>query len=368
MGILFTKDFDLDSAQQKETTKETNEKDERENKSKLKLRCYAEEWFKQRLSIKEIIKQRSLLLFSRFKQISVKQRLIDSLQETALAQDAVDAEIYLLKKPKTQLRFDLNVAMLGHTAPLKKILLLSNAKVAKQVEKVISDTDLKASEALVTLYRQNFEFSYLVKLFSAGLLGLKPQRKLVPTRWSITAIDSILSENLIEEIKDYPKLDTYFIAEYEYIGNHYLILIMPGPWSFEVIEAKMPGSVWNKTRQVWYAQDYELYFGRNSYASSCAGSYYAARLAVTEWLAAIKKQASVLVLRLCKASYWAPCGVGVLRETCRESFKHLKQLDSKEKLLSEVEKKFGNTGLEMLKKSKLLEFNSKQKQLSYWFA
>ncbi|MCX6748556.1 MAG: hypothetical protein NT076_03045 [Candidatus Pacearchaeota archaeon] len=50
------------------------------------------------------------------------------------------------------------------------------------------------------------------------------------------------------------------------------------------------------------------------------GAYYTARLAACEYLARIKKQASVLVLREERPEYWAPLGVGILRELSRNAF------------------------------------------------
>jgi len=47
----------------------------------------------------------------------------------------------------------------------------------------------KSVTALNELYKSNVEIDHLQKLLSVGTLGLKTQRKMVPTRWSITATD-----------------------------------------------------------------------------------------------------------------------------------------------------------------------------------
>jgi hypothetical protein len=36
---------------------------------------------------------------------------------------------------------------------------------------------------------------------SIGVLGLKKDKKLVPTRWAITATDDILAKKLLEKVK-----------------------------------------------------------------------------------------------------------------------------------------------------------------------
>ena len=110
----------------------------------------------------------------------------------------------------------------------------------------------------------------------------------------------------------------------EYVGNHYEILLIPRFWSYEVIEAKMSGSVWNPFSQnTFFMQDYEGFYDRKNYANDVTGGYYSPRLAVAEYLTKVKKQASVLVLREARPEYNAPLGVGILRETTRAAFKEV---------------------------------------------
>ena len=84
---------------------------------------------------------------------------------------------------------------------------------------------------------------------------------------------------------------------------------------FEVIETKLPG-----LDESYFWQDYEGYNDRKNYASDVTGAYYANRLGACEYLEKIKKQAGVLVLREI-GNYWAPLGVGILREVSRNAFK-----------------------------------------------
>ena len=113
-----------------------------------------------------------------------------------------------------------------------------------------------------------------------------------------------------------------------YLGNHYEILLLPSAYGFEVLEAKMPGSIWNQSQQLFIAQDYEGFYGRKHYAGNVAGAYYANRLALAEYLMSISRQASCLVVREVRPEYWAPCGVGILRETTREAFSKKPELFS----------------------------------------
>ena len=141
---------------------------------------------------------------------------------------------------------------------------------------------------------------------------MKAQRKLVPSRWSTTAVDDILSSKLLHEVKQFEPIDTYELYEGYYIGNKYVFILLPSVWSFEVLEKK------NNAEHLW--KDFESFYPRTKYASGVTGAYYANRLAVCEYLYKRKKQASVLVLREIDDSYYAPLGVGILRELSRSVF------------------------------------------------
>ncbi len=75
------------------------------------------------------------------------------------------------------------------------------------MEKVYSDVDFKANEALKYLYAKGFDEHFLSRLLSVGGAGVKFERKLVPTRWSITAVDDLVGRKVISEIQDFPQSD-----------------------------------------------------------------------------------------------------------------------------------------------------------------
>jgi DNA repair protein NreA len=70
---------------------------------------------------------------------------------------------------------------------------------------------------------------------------------------------------------------------------------------------------------VWH--DHESFFARKKYADNVTGAYYANRLALTEYLDKIKKQGSCVVFREVRPEYYAPLGVGILREASRDAFR-----------------------------------------------
>lgn len=329
-----------------------------------------ESWHSQKATIQDILSYRSRMIYSRFisrvKNVRSKQssRLLDTIQQVSLASKSVDASFELKKKPKIKIDLDSHVAMIGNPAPLKRAKIESNIKVEKKVDYLTNDTDVKAITAINELYRHGIQVSNIIKILSAGMLGLKVQRKLVPTRWAVTATDDALSKALLEKIRQYQEISEFLLFSANYLGNHYNILLIPGCWSFEVIEASAKG-YFGSSENIAMWHDYEFYQARKKYASSVTGAYYANRLAVCEYLEKIKRQASCLVLREIREEYWAPCGVGILREVTREALsKKPEKFDNVEEALKAAQLKFKLPIQIYKEKSKILSNLKQQTRLS----
>lgn len=272
------------------------------------------EWATSNFNIPKIIDYRSALINSRtIVNIKSNDKFLELNKEVAMAKEPVDVEIKLKDKPYFRLSVDKYMPPTGPKAVVKKADLTENPKISTQVEKVVDDKDLKAADALNYLYNKNFDENFLSRMLSVGNLGLKMNRKLVPTRWSITAADDTLGKNILSEIRDYEESDfqVYFGG---YLGNYYMMLFFPEVWSYELFETHVS----NLSR---YSTDYETYQGRKNYASNTAGGYYTVRLAILEKLKKIKRQASVLALRFITGDYTLPLGVWVTREAARNSLR-----------------------------------------------
>jgi hypothetical protein len=172
------------------------------------------------------------------------------------------------------------------------------------------------------LYRKGFDVYDINRILSAGALGQSHSRRLVPTRWSITAVDDTVGQYLRERIRNAPSVDEVQVHYNAYIGNEYWVILAPGKWEFELVEMKAPGSIWNPVEggDYYVGADYEGYEGRSQYVSETSGAYYASRLGVLEHLESIGRQAKVLVLRNVSHEYWAPVGVWQIRESVRDAF------------------------------------------------
>lgn len=326
-------------------------------------------WHKQKMSITDILGYRSRMIYSQFNLLiksaksQQKNKLLETMQQVSMASKSADMSFKLKKKPATKINLSNFVAMIGNPAPLEKAKIESNIKIEKKVDYLVHDKDVKSITALQELYKSKISISHIIKVLSAGLLGLKIQRKLVPTRWAVTATDDTISKQLVEKIKSHPQIQDYRLFSANYLGNYYQILLLPGPWSFEVIEASSKGYFGHGNVAMWH--DYELFYGRKKYANSVTGAYYANRLAVSEYLSAVRRQATAIVFREVSEEYWAPCGVGILREVTREAMnKKPLVFDNMNDALNEIKKQFKLPFDIYLRKSKLIENLKTQKRLS----
>ena len=279
-------------------------------------------WFGK--SIDEIVAFRSMLVRGK-QRVHVQRfeeagRIIEKTRELALAVKPVDVELSLTRKPHGSIFLSDEIQPFGPSAPIRD-LKVGNASWDHQIEKAFGDTDLKAVPAVLELYDKGVLETRIQKAFSVGAFGLKENRRLVPTRWSITAVDDILSKNLMEKVKQFPEINEYRIYESNYLDNVFEVLMLPREWSYEAIEAWYPGTVWNpEGKQVVLFSDWEGYERRTTYAQ-IGGCYYAARLAVCEQLLKERRQATVIVLREAHEGYIMPVGVWQVRENVRNAMR-----------------------------------------------
>jgi hypothetical protein len=329
-------------------------------------------WGANSFGVDDVISLRSQLINSRFNTDIRKQtKILEIGKEIGMASKPVDVEISLKDRPQFKLNVHDTMAPMGPNASLLKAEITSNPHIDTRVEKIVDDTDLKANPAILTLYQKGFEENFLTKILSIGNIGMKKDRRLVPTRWAITAVDDNVGKEMIKQIKNYQETD-YLAYFGSYLGNYYLVLMFPEVWSYELFETYLPNSGWNSSSEITFMTDYENYQGRKDYAENCGGGYYAARLPILEKLSEMKRQSSVLVLRFITGEYYCPLGVWVVREATRKSMMS-KPLEfaSKELMLiyarNLVKKKFGYDLDCILKKSLLLKNISQQKKLKFFF-
>jgi len=247
-------------------------------------------------------------------------RLVDLTREMAMASKPADIEVQFTKKPRGGVSFQEESSPFGPSAPLKKISV-SSIKVDQRIDKAYSDTDLDAKTAVLELYRSGTLISRIQKAFSVGAFGVKNRRKFVPTRWSITAVDSTISMDMVEKTKTYPLINEFRIYFGNFLDNRWAVMFLPSSWRYELIEAWYPKTIWNPYGdEISIVNSWEFFDGRKKYAE-IGGCYYAARLAVNEVLNRERRQAGAVILREAHPGYVLPIGVWNVREHVRETLK-----------------------------------------------
>jgi DNA repair protein NreA len=294
----------------------------------------------------------------------ISGRYIECLQDMTLSKKVVESTVTFEKIPSryvnemTLAKNETEEIPTIFSAPVSDFKIIPST-ADRKIERKYYDNDSYATEGIIDLYNNNIDISQISKVLSMGMLGRKKNRKLVPTKWSITASDDILSLYLVNKIKDNPILDNYLVYDYNHLGNYYSVIFIPDDvWSFEMIES------WIDTKgRVHIGSDYESGKKIDHYPS-IAGAYFAARLSVAEYLVKKRKKGSVLILREIHPEYFVSLGVWQIREGIRECLKSKgKPFESFDSALKYGISKTSLSKTEWIKNSLIIK-NKKQKRMS----
>lgn len=284
-------------------------------------------------------------------------RYIESLQELAMSSKPIDSELIFVKSTLSDVSLDGESAPFGPIGEIKTAKFSGSSSV-RSLEKIYYDDDLKSQDAVLNLYHSGIEISKIQKCFSIGMLGKK--RKLVPTKWSITATDDIICKSLTGDVLDYPLIDSHRIFSYEHLGNIFTIVLFPHRWVYEMIEA------WHSNGDVGFGSDYEDARGLD-HPPAIAGAYFAAKLGVLEYLNERRVQAGVVILREIRPEYAIPVGVWQVREGVREAMGQTPMFaDDFEHALSLASNKMSVSKSEWLSHGNIVEL-IRQKTISDFF-
>ena len=237
-----------------------------------------------------------------------ESRYVADLQEVAMSSKPIDSDLTFSRTPAA-------VSLDGYGAPFGPVGEIRDARFSdlsssRRIEKAFYDRDLMSRDAVLELYHSGVAVSSIQRCLSVGMLGKK--RRLVPTKWSITATDDIISKSLVSEILEFSVTDSYKVFSYEHLGNIFSVVLFPHRWLYEMIEA------WYSDGILGFGSDCEDARGI-SHPPSIAGAYFAAKLGVAEYLYRKKIQAGALVLREIRPEYSIPVGVWQVREGVRHA-------------------------------------------------
>jgi len=314
------------------------------------------EWYG--LGYADIIRFRSSLARGMHRQkVAEQSAVLDEVQAAVMSTKPVDIEARFSKPLSFKMSFSPVSQPMGPTAPLQDLRLAGNPTVPKKVDEFANEK-IRVRDALPELLSSGLDYYYVQKILSAGLLGAK--KKLVPTRWAITAADRMIADLYIQDVKGFPSVSEFTVFSNEYLYNHFEILLLPGAWEFEQFEAWSAGTVWTPDG-AGIAQEYEPHQGRSDYAETEGGGFYAGRFGVAEGLRDMRRQARVIVFREIYEGYQMPVGVWEVRENVRNAFKTTpRKFPTLRQALSDIQSRLKMPIIEYEKKSTVL----RQRRLS----
>ncbi|MCE4617014.1 MAG: Nre family DNA repair protein [Desulfurococcales archaeon] len=283
----------------------------------------------------------------------------------AVSDRTVDSEVFLEKKPVPKLRFDGLTKPVGPSSKAREIKITGNPAPPRPLEKLVYD-EVKAEQAAWILYTSGVDIYTITRAFSLGMLGLPKNRRLVPTRWSITAVDTLIAGRMLERVRRSKRtINSIEVYTSYYLGNKFVIILLPGPYKGDWIEAWQAGTLWTRgARRHIIITVHEDERGRQD---KMDGGFMAARLPVIEHLYRRKARASFIILREIYPSYYAPVGNWHIRETVRRALASPPYKPETRKDLERYVSSQTRVGLELLEKSKVYREYFRVKRLDSFF-
>ena len=239
-------------------------------------------------------------------------RYVEGLQEVAMASGPIESEIEFAKAVSPVTLLDGESAPFGPAGSIKRARY-GGATPVRRIERAYYDGDMGAREAVLDLYDSGIEVSRIQRCLSIGMVGRR--RRLVPTRWSITATDDMISDSLVGRIREFETVDHYRVFRFAHIGNLFSVVLFPHRWLYEMTEA------WHSGGVLGFGSDHEDGRKNIDHPPAIAGAYFAAKLGVAEYLFRQGVQAGALVLREIRPEYAVPVGVWQVREGVREAMR-----------------------------------------------
>ena len=318
-----------------------------------------ESWIPENRTQEEIIRYRLNLIRGKHRVHArdLMNRFVEKLQDISLSASSIESEVSFTDTPTGQ-SFSEEHTPFGPSAPVER-LEIQSGKWDRDLEKVFYDTDLKAADAVIDLHKKDVPFSSIQKAFSVGTMGQERGRHLVPTRWSITACDTIIGDRLLSLVKKNPVIDSWRVHEFSSLHNNYAVILMPTGWQYEWSEAFL--RVLGNEELVF--SDHEGNRKKTEY-SPLGGCYYSCKMAVLEALARERKQAGAIILREALQGY-VPMGVFNVRENVRNAMQQpASEFEDIRAALSHISEKFTLPVQRFIDEGELLRAIIRERQCS----
>ena len=278
-----------------------------------KLRDDPIAWVNMKMRLEDIAKLRMEML-NPFTRVDARKPWLLNKGEIiwgAVSEKPVDVEAKLIGRPSSP-SLDGILAPIGPSAKAEEVKVTTNPKVDPVLERRAQER-LKAEEAMKELY-ERINFYTLIKAFSLGMFGVN--KKLVPTRWAITASDQIASKYLKEEIVKMTWIKGIMIGKHTHLGNSYTVILKPGPPTVEMFEVWHKGSLWTGSSEV-VIHNIEEHLPTAKASDPTDGGFHALKHGVLKALKEKGVSASAIVIREIGETYYMPLGVWQVREGAR---------------------------------------------------
>ncbi len=266
-----------------------------------------------RSSVEELLRARLSFAFCRTRvdvRRAERQGRLEELREALVSVKPVELEVRRSGSVSFRPGFGLRSMPHGPSLRMAEARSVGNPSVPRIVDELIEER-VRAEDAVRELAARGFDVYYVTRLLSSGLLG-SAYRRMVPTEWSITAVDDMLGRDAIRRVKRLPIINEYRVHRFEALHNRAVVLLTPTVWMFELLEG------WLRYPEDSPYADHELHFGRTGYAENTGGAYYAVRLSVARHFERIRRQAGAIVLFEVGRG-WIPLGVWRFREVTAEA-------------------------------------------------
>lgn len=253
--------------------------------------------------------------------------------------------------------------IMGSKNELESLNATENTSTNKQIEKYESN-DAKAKEAVIKLYEHGENEQQIIHLLALGIFGVSINKKLVPSKWAITAYDTMIQNHLHKKILKYNPINQYEVYYYQNKSDTHVNILLPDHYMGTHTEdwANSYSDEWNGFNVDWFNNANKL----STPKALNAGGYYATKIALNEHLNSRKKQAAAIMIRRIR-DYDVPLGVVFVRECVRESFKNqVFKTSSFSELDNFIKTKFPDHYKHFIN-SKVLKEQKKQMKLNKFF-
>jgi hypothetical protein len=269
-------------------------------------------------TLTDIINKRSYMISTIMKADVTRPEVLyeKEVSVAAVSSKPVESEAKLKKPPIPKLVFKASIDPVGPSAEVERLKVIGNASLDRKLEVLIWD-DVKAKEAILELHFKGLDFYTIVRALSLGLFGRRINRRLVPTRWAITAVDRTIANNLLKQVRFYPEVPHVMINEAKYLHNKFTIITYPGRYRIEWVEMWYPSTVYTS-----FAEEPVIIYNKDDalgHVRTLDGGFEAARFALINHLFKIRRRAAAIIIREIGPGYYASVGNWHIRLTVEKA-------------------------------------------------